>query len=316
MKHLLFVFLTATFFYTGTLAAQSRTSYMPASIRQDTVFKYDTVFVTDTVRVRYKQPEMEQLPAGLLLSGQEGNAQKYLIISATGAATFSPIRIIDSVNNSPFKQTDSMKKIGFFGVVLFAFQHMVLAQNNISINVGGGGYRNKVNSTMSSKTAPEFLLGVGYQKDFANGKLSFNADADYHFLAESNFDAVPRYNGFDIFTNDQQYSNYHALSLPVALSWNTRWFSPGIGVEYYLKKTPLIKKEYLNNGLEPYTSEYIVVNHGVSLLASIQAPVSSRTKMRLVYAVGLLPESAGNYGGTAFQSYQHRLEMKLSYRLR
>ena len=316
MKHLLFVFMIAVLFSANSLFAQSQASYTPASILQDTVFVYDTVFITDTVRIRYKQPAMEPLPASLLLSGQEGTSQKYVIISATGAATFSLVRIIDSVNISPFKHSDSMKKIGFFGVVLFAFQHMVLAQNNISINVGGGGYRNKVNSTMSSKTAPEFLLGVGYQKDFANGKLSFNADADYHFLAESNFDAVPRYNGFDIFTNDQQYSNYHALSLPVALSWNTPWFSPGIGVEYYLKKTPLIKKEYLNNGVEPYTSEYIVVNHGVSLLASIQAPVNSRMKMRLVYAVGLLPESAGYYNGTAFQSYQQRLEMKLSYRLR
>ena len=110
------------------------------SPRRDTVFVYDTLFVTDTVWLPHPGKQHHRLlptlpplqPEGFAL----GSPSKTLIFFSGNTATLANSDIIDSVNIIHLKNTDTMKKIGFFGVVFLAFQHMVLSQNHVTLNSG------------------------------------------------------------------------------------------------------------------------------------------------------------------------------------
>lgn len=320
------ILLVAFCFWGGTLSAQSRTARRLPSLRAhtDTIFVYDTVFVTDTIKLyrpRRKSFRDQLLPipsqtCALLV--RTDPKIKNLWISPSFAATFSANNIIDSTNNIYIQNYESMKKIGFFSVVLIAFQNMILAQNQISINLGSGLHNLSVNKSEQTAMAPNFFAGLGYGRPFAKGKLCLNADLNFHFLLRSGFDNVQSFDfSRQIFYESEDFkNNYYLLNLPVSLQWNRKRFSPGVGAEYYYKNSPNITQVFNASTSYEYTTTHVIAYHGFGLLASLQTQLASRIKVRVGYFHGLTTELSSRIAGTTYKTRMRRLEIQMGYRLK
>ena len=128
----------------------------------DTLVVYDTIFITDTVRLLKKRmPEtgLSNLPTQTILleiSTKNKENEQILLINRDYTATFSNHRILLSENNNnrfTTKKIGKMKKIGFFGVMFFAFQNLLIAQDKFSLSLASGFYNQHTTSivTIDSK---------------------------------------------------------------------------------------------------------------------------------------------------------------------
>jgi len=120
----------------SALNAQSNSNLLGSP---DTILVYDTLVITDTIRIS-RSPidfkDLEKLSTTKLSYIEVKNAvsnEKLFIFSNGQTATLSDSNIKSVNNNFNSKNSDEMKKIGFLGVVLFAFQNMVLAQNDVGV---------------------------------------------------------------------------------------------------------------------------------------------------------------------------------------
>jgi len=127
---------------------------------RDTIFVYDTLLIVDTIRIS-RSPidfkDLEKLSTKKLSYIEVENAysnEKLLIFSNGQTATLSDSNIKSLNNNFNSKNSDEMKKIGFLGVMLFAFQNMVLAQNDVGVYLGGGAYNLLVNDEPNTNFVP------------------------------------------------------------------------------------------------------------------------------------------------------------------
>jgi hypothetical protein len=307
MSKIAFSLLLAGVLLAGQGRAQSRVRQRVTVV--DTLFVYDTIFVTDTIRVRKpakKMARVEPLPAR--------TEPTFWVISSTPGATLLTRSIMGADTVFQFKQSATMKKVSFLGVVLFAFQHLVLAQNNLSLNVGTGGYNLRSTTGLTSKTAAQLWVGGSYARDFVGGKIGLVADLNYHYLWSAEFEPQP---GAVVPIYDESFKqNYHLFNVPVAVQWNTRWLSPGFGAEWYYKLSPRIAQVLTDANGVPRNTSYRVPYHGGSWFAGVEVPCSSRAKARLRYYQGFTTEYKASFGSTSFWTKMRRLEVNLSYRLR
>ncbi|MFN8304388.1 MAG: hypothetical protein U0U46_18005 [Saprospiraceae bacterium] len=306
-------------------AQQTRPGDRP---RRDTVFVYDTLYVTDTVWLSPPGGKHRRTLAPLphrqteqIAAGRAAGQPKILWITADGTATLFQGSIMDHKNMIPVTNADSMKKIGFFGVVLLAFQHMVLAQNHVTLNAGTGMYRMVATPRMSARPGAAFSLGVGYRRDLIAGKLSAGGELNFHYLMRSDFDTLLRNGPYAGFSNplsdDEDFSLKPLLfNLPLYLRWQTRWLSPCAGLDLYYKISP--KKGYVVSGdgqiLE--NARYRTPCTGLGLLLGLDAPISPRLSVALNYCQGLTREQSVDFNGTPFATRMQRLELQARYRLR
>lgn len=308
------------------LGAQHRSGrqFSTFQVSADTIFVYDTIFVTDTIRVYrglHKMSSINEIPTHSLLGRQAlriTTDEKILIISTGVAATFSPTAIIDSTNIVNTKNFESMKKVNFLGVMLFAFQNMVLAQNNFSFNAGTGIYRNTATTNVRSRNAATLLTGIGYSRNFAKDKLRFNADLNYHFLFRSDFGAVNSVNFVETgyYTKEAFDQNYHLLSLPVSLQLNRKWCSPFIGAEVYYKQSQKITSSSDPLGDVTPDMTYYYTNPGAAIFAGIQVPLYKRIALDLKYTQGITPENESGSLRERYTSTISRFELNLRYLLK
>jgi hypothetical protein len=325
------LFFCLTFFSLPVLAQKSNKKFFPKNkIVFDTLVVYDTLFITDTVKIIKNRPPVsaiEQLPlSNILVQVENWEEKKILILNEDFAATFSKGRIlvVDKNNHSFTNQkSTTMKKIGFFGVLFFAFQNMVAAQNNISVGLGGGFYQ--IATTLSSpnptyggsvnKTSPSALykIGVNGEKAFAKGKFSVVASLNYAFQTKTSYSPTPILAGGSY--ADGYDKNYHSLSIPLAFRLNIPWIKPLVGVESYFRKTPV---EY-TTVTDPVTGKSaregsLTAYFGAGLLAGCDIPLGSRLNTRLTYCKGLTYERKAQYGTSdQLKSRLNKTEIALFY---
>ncbi len=298
--------------------------YKPAKLVADTIFVYDTVFVTDTLRIYLPTKNMtviHQLPTQDASSGlviRNAGKENILIISSGMAATISTNSITDSVNIFNVEKSEAVKKLSFFGVVFFAFQNMVLAQNDFHLNFGGGMYNLTTNNSLQTPKSPQFLAGLGYSRTMAAGKISLQAELNYHFLIRSDFDNVGNlmYQPNPLRNNEGFAQNYHLVNLPVSLQWNTKWFSPHAGLELYYKTSPKIPYVATTTSGESVSQPYYIAYHAIGWFIGFQVPISNRLRGNLNYFQGISTEYTAQFNGDQYSTKMRRLEVSLSYRLR
>ena len=300
------------------LTAQNRSRSTAVS---DTLFVYDTIYVTDTLKV-YRPDPLFVLPAKSLqreLSKQNQQNTTLLIISNDFAATISGINIIDSSNILHLKNMDSMKKMNFFGVMLFAVQHMVLAQNNFSVQLGSGIFQNVASTGVSSKAAPTITGGLHYSRDFAHEKLRFTTGLEYRCLLRSDFgnQSTIDFPETTFYANEKFDYAYHMFSLPVAVQWNSKWISPFVGVEGYYKKSPKISFESVNSSTgstDKLTNIYSQTGWGV--FGGVSLPFSKRAGLDIKYFQGLTKENSESIARDSYYTLPVRLDVGIRYKLR
>ncbi len=314
-------------FISSLLAQKPNSSLMARNkIIYDTLFIYDTIFVTDTIRLK-RCNAIEQLPPSNIFETNNGTTQKNLIINKYFAATISVNHILLSDSNQYFltiKKFDKMKRLNFFGVVLFAFQNMVVAQNNVSLSLGGGAYNLKTSENFvrdqsrargnsTTELTGLFKIGINGERNFFKSKISIGSSLNYHFLKGADFPAYD-YTGNPTVVSEGYRKNYHMISIPLFVRWNAKSVKPFSGAEFYDKITPKIAEEATSSTSKVEYYQYVYI--GASALFGFDVDLSKRIQARFVYAQGLTTEHSLQSSGNTYSTKMKRFEISLMYNLK
>ena len=307
---------------------------------RDTIFIYDTLVVVDTIRIS-RSPidfkDLEKLSSKELsyLEVKNAHSNEKLFIFSNGQTATLPDSNIKSVNNNfNSKKSDEMKKIGFLGVMLFAFQNMVLAQNDVGIYVGSGAYNLLVNDKPNTNFVPTAHIGVSYQKPFASDKLFTDIRLNYSYLSATRFSSIDNISYMTLETtvtepggistetlvtrNDASSTDYscHIFSVPLIIGLNGKKFRPFVGIEPYLK-------DYLYLSTSIDTPQNIGVSTGVAggsfganAILGFQIPFSERFALNASYLRQFTVEKKSNVKIIPLRDVQsQRVDLSLRYRL-
>jgi len=292
----------------------------PPTIVPDTIFVYDTLRVTDTIWLPDPGIPRNALPVLLNNTGSKEKSSDFLIFSPDGTATLYTGRIIDSTFISHLNNSESMKKIGFWGIFLFALQHMVAAQNHLYLNAGTDAYQmisTGLQPQLQSKTAAGFSLGAGFRRDLIAQKLSIGGEINAHLLLRSDFDSIISGGQFAGFLNplvdfEDQSRNHWMFNLPLSLQWKINKLGLALGGECYYKLSPQkgpVTQSDGSIGTSTWRTPYI----GFSLLGGLEFSVSARTTLGLHYFHGLSNERRIGFNGVQVNSQMRRLELRARY---
>jgi hypothetical protein len=249
----------------------------------ETIVIYDTLFVHDTIRmpdcrkIHSKRPEIKILH----LDDAAGGAQ-LITFPFNGTATLDENGIILNENNKNLK---SMKKLSFLGVVLFAFQSMVMAQSDFGFTAGGGTWWAKCNQAeVNSHFSPTLHAGVFFEYPLP-GAFFLKSELNYHFLLNN---GSYKFGDTDVYwqttssTGELAYSHligdewsatdYHQLSVPISIGYKIGKFKPYFGVEYSFR----MSEAWFNKKI-----------HSLGWNAGVIYPVSDRISAGVNFYKGL-----------------------------
>ena len=309
MKHEVFALFSFIIFSTSAINAQLDSDLVGS---RDTIFIYDTLVVVDTIRIS-RPPidfkDLEKLSSKKLSYLEVKNAhsnEKLFIFSNGQTATLSDSNIKSVNNNFNSKKSDEMKKIGFLGVVLFAFQNMVLAQNDVGVYLGSGIHNIIVEDLENTEFAPSIHVGLSYQKSISKDKMFFNAKLNYSRLTTTDFKftdslyinvrSLPEITGpFPIEEIETETiaeeanvsSQFNLFSVPLTLGINGRIVRPFWGVEPYYRT---FTHWYQTSTPDVSTSEpsffrgHSSYELGLNVMLGFQISLSKRLSINAAYA--------------------------------
>ena len=267
------------------------------------VIVYDTVYVYDTIYVkeRYDIPSLiNPQPIKALRSSKNKYPEKLLLIFGEQAATFRFDSIIQNENNNEIK---GMKKLGFFGVVYFAFQSMVLAQTSYEISIGSGAWWASGELAYAERPySPLLSAGVFAKKNFSDRAIGLRAGLEYsylistgsykydgtigvaHSLSGSEFERINEYYG----------AGLHNVTIPFVVYYDKHAIQPFVGVNY----------NYISTGLFSSSSfdglEYVDSSHNFGLNIGTGIKLGNVIKLNVEYRCNLTSdygEGKGNPSG-------------------
>lgn len=253
------------FFYliTSILYAGASTSATASPQSRDTIYIYERVMVYDTIyrvvtlydtldvhynsRVKNKVPELNILYIDTLR-----NTASLLSVSKDSTATFSLDNIILNVNSNKLKNTESMKKTTFVGLMLLAFQTISFAQMDFGIHVGSGVWWTNVNKSVADTEAkPIGNVGFDVTYNFKNGLfvkmepsfLYLSSNYGYKTMAfdvvwNSSIKKIPSSLPTDIsgwtpsVGDELATKNISQISIPLHIGYKIKDFKPFVGMEY------------------------------------------------------------------------------------
>ncbi len=329
-----------TFLFLTVLNAQLGSDLIGS---RDTIFVYDTLVIVDTIRIS-RSPidfkDLEKLSSKELsyLEVKNAHSNEKLFIFSNGQTATLPDSNIKSINNNfNSKNSDEMKKIGFLGVVLFAFQNMVLAQNDVGIYLGSGTYNLLVADEENTNFVPTAHLGVSYQEPFANDKLFFDIRLNYSYLSATRFESIdsisisfaelPAFgSGGNVIieepmittTIEEATTDYscHVFSLPMTLGLNGGKFRPFIGIEPYLKEYNYFSKSINVSSNRLTGIGFSGPSFGASAILGFQIPFSERLSLNTSYVRQFTIEKRPDIQLSPNKDVQfQRLDLILRYRL-
>ncbi|MFV0345988.1 MAG: hypothetical protein ACK5IQ_07040 [Bacteroidales bacterium] len=219
-----------------------------AEAQRDTVYVYEDVVVYDTIVVYdtvFLKSELNNLLLDelntvkvLQLDSSDGQAS-LLLISEDGSATI-PINSIMLSEN--IKKLESMKKLGFFGVLCFAFQTMVMAQTSYEVSLGSGLWWENYKYEDSQKPFAAMAdVGVYAKRNFGNSYFGLRTGLEYAYLFGIRDRQSYATSGNNDEILDKLNSNYragmHNLSVPLLLYYDKFVIRPYAGINYNYLRT-------------------------------------------------------------------------------
>lgn len=275
------------------------------SITSDTIYiyeteiVYDTIFVIDTIDLRATKPLelldfIERNPfaiSALLIDTAKRNAN-LLLVSKNYSATIPINNIILNEHN---KNLESMKKLNFLGVILFATQSMLFAQSDFGISVGGGMWWAKANSNLntllnpsyfykpieSSKLSAIYSAGLYWEKPVIK-RFVFLAEINYNYLSNAAYENQIATRIYNATTPPSAWTtvfyeqvgcemNYHQFSIPLQIGYRLGKITPLAGVEYSYKISSNMRN----------------ANNRFSALVGVKYKFSDKISLKLSYNHGL-----------------------------
>jgi hypothetical protein len=275
-----FIFLLIAFLFCQHLFGQH-----PSPGKRDTVFIYRTKIVLDTLVIHdtiwiprnetiSRLDKMSSKP--LYLNDLQPDARLLLFFNHESATI--PVNSILLAEN--LKNSVSMKKLSFIGVVLFAFQSMVLAQSDFGLSAGTGLWWTKCNvSSAGSEFSP--LLNIGtYAKVPLHGNLFLRTGINYHYMFRNgSYKQKLDYSMPVTIGDGESASAYHLFSLPLQLGLELPRFEPYLGMEY----TYRVSESWLN-----------AKKSSLGVSAGLNYNISSLMSLGLNYQLGLKADTRLN----------------------
>lgn len=266
--------------------------------QNDTVYVYEDVVVYDTVLVYdtvFVKPEIQtiapikQKQINLIHFDTTNNTANIFSISGEETATFLMNRIILNENELTNNQNSvSMKKISFFGVVLFAFQTMVLAQTSYEFSLGSGMWWESSNLQYVDKPySPSISIGLFAKRNFGVSDFGLKTGLEYSYLISTGkyeYDGTPGVwyspEGYEYEDLNNNYgSGFHSLSVPVLFYYNRFKIQPFAGVNY----------NYMLSGVQNSSTgtTYVSDSHNFGINAGIAFTVSKKFAVNVEYKYNL-----------------------------
>ncbi len=280
-----------------------------ANAQTDTVYVYEDVIVYDTIVVYdtvFIKPDINNIPLklksiNLLQLDTITHQASLLLISDQQTATFLINHIIPDENlNKNIKNSESMKKLNFLGVVFFAFQAMVLAQTNYEVTVGSGiWWENSNLQYVDVPYSPLINAGVYVKRNFTDKNLGLKTGLLYSYLFSTGsykFDGTEgvwhSQEGYEFEDLNIHYgSGFHNISIPLLLYYSKYKIQPFIGLNY----------NYLVSGLQNSSSgtEFFTDSHNAGINAGIGYSVSGNFSVNLEYKHNLTYDYGESIYGSA-----------------
>ncbi|MCP4552028.1 MAG: porin family protein [Bacteroidetes bacterium] len=281
--------------------------FFRANAQTDTIYVYEDVVIYDTVVVYdtvFIRPDINNiLPLELksinLLQLDTINHQtNLLLISDQQTATF-PINhiILDENFSKNIKNSESMKKLSFFGVVFFAFQAMVLAQTNYEISVGSGIWWENGNLDYVDKPyTPLLNVGVFAKKNFADKHFNLKTGFEYSYLLGSDdykFDGTigiwHSENGSEFENINSNYgAGQHNISIPILIYFDRSRVQPFLGLNY----------NYLATRMQTSTAgKYFSGSHNIGLNLGLGFRISELFSINMEYKHNLTSDFGQSISG-------------------
>lgn len=194
-----------------------------------------------------------------------------------------------------------MKKLSLFGVVLFAFQVMVLAQTNYEVSVGSGIWWENGNPEFIEKPYSS-LLSAGFfaKRNFKDKSLGLKTGVEYSYLFASYDNQFDGMDGVwapkDGNKFDDIFKNYgarqHNISIPLLLYWDRYNVQPFFGLNY----------NYLATGRQTSTNgaKYFSDSHNFGLNLGVDFKISELFSINMEYKHNLtsdFSQSKSTVGG-------------------
>jgi hypothetical protein len=211
------------------------------------------------------------------------------LISDQQTATF-PINhiILDENFSKNIKNSESMKKLSFFGVVFFAFQAMVLAQTNYEVSIGSGIWWENGNLEYVDKPySPLINAGVYAKRNFTGKSFGLKTGVEYSYLLGSNGYKFDGTNGIWHSENGLEFedlnSNYgagqHNISIPILIYFDKYRVHPFLGFNY----------NYLATGMQTSSTgtKYFSDSHNIGLNLGIGFRLNSLFAINMEYKYNL-----------------------------
>jgi hypothetical protein len=244
-----------------------------------------------------------------------------LLISNQQTATFpiNHIILIENVNRN-IKKSESMKKLSFFGVVLFAFQTMVLAQPSYEMSLGTGTWWQSGKLDYVDKPFSTLLnVGLFTKRNFRDKNFGLKTGIDYNYLLGSNeykFDGTigvwHTQTGYEFeYINRNYGAGLHNISIPFLLYYHKYKVQPFIGLNYNYLTT--------NQQTSPAGTKFYGVSHNLGLNIGTGFKLYDLYSVNLEFNHNFTPDyeqgSRNFYGPTVFGEsfYLRNNQLRISF---
>lgn len=237
-----------------------------------------------------------------------------LIIYDDKAATISLDSIILNENQILLiNNSESMKNLSFVGLMLFAFNSMVLSQTDYHIALNSGAwYQQGKLSYVNKPLSPLVGTGVYAEKGLGGRNFAMKSGIEYDYLISSRtfkFDGttgVWHSNEHDFIRLDQIYGNgLHSFAIPLLIKYRKYKIHPSVGVNYNC----LISSALSENNFA-YTSS----THNIGLNYGVNAPLSSSFSINIEFRHNLTADYSEEIVGLNSENYDMTLGESFSLR--
>ncbi len=284
--------------------------------QRDTIFIYEEIIVYDTIVVYDTIPKSIENIKQIRQNTEfiKGEKAKLLLFYDNKAATISLDNII--LNENQFlliKNSESMKKLSFMGLLFFAFNSMVLSQTDYQIALNSGAWYQQGQLCYVKKPISP-LLGIGFyaEKGIGNRDFAIKTGVDYSYLISSKpfeFDGtigVWHSEENDFSRLNQIYGNgLHNFSIPLLLKYRKYKVSPSIGVNYnYLQSKATSETNFVYES----STHNFGLNYGVSasLNSSLSVNLEYRHNLTADYSEEVVGLNVGSNKAVLGESYSLR----------
>jgi hypothetical protein len=223
--------------------------YSQVEAQKDTVYIYEDIIIYETIVLYdtvFAKPTSNTISPinynSINLRPIEPKKADLFFNSGQQTATFPDNYIILNENNyNVIKNSESMKKLSFLGIAIFAVHSLVMAQTDYEITFGSGiWWQSGKLEYVDKPYSPLFNVGLFAERNFPNSNFGAKAGLEYNYLLGSNnylYDGTPGVwhskDGYEFESINSKYgAGLHNITFPFLFYYQKNRIQPYLGLNY------------------------------------------------------------------------------------